>query len=91
MNVLNRIKLKISRGKYEFSRHSLFDKLPIYDFTTDDILNVVYTCKSIIKQTGDARGARYVIVGNTLDNTEIEVICRFIENKILFITIYKYE
>jgi len=91
MNVLSRIKLKISHGEYEFSRHALFDKLPIYGFTTDDILNAAHTCKSVIKQTDDIRGTRYVILGQALNGAEIEVVCRFIGDKILFITIYDYE
>ncbi len=61
MNVLNRIKLKISRGEYNFSDHSLFDKLEFYGFTIDDILHAVATCENIIKQTNDVRGTRYVI------------------------------
>jgi hypothetical protein len=91
MNVLNRIKLKISRGEYEFSRHALFDKLPLYNFTTDDILNAVFTCGRILKQTDDTRGTRYVIFGYALNGAEVEVICRFISNKVLFVTIYDYE
>jgi len=91
MSVLNRIKLKVSRGEYEFSRHCLSDKLPIYDFTTADILNVVYTCKSITKQTDDIRGARYVILGYAKDGTKVEVVCRLINNKVFFITIYEDE
>jgi len=60
MNVLNRIKLKISRGEYNFSDHSIYDKLEIYGLTTEDILNAVSTCESIIKQTNDVRGTRYL-------------------------------
>ncbi len=39
MNILNRIKLKVSRGEYELSRHCILDKLPEYNFTVTDILN----------------------------------------------------
>jgi hypothetical protein len=49
MNVLNRIKLKISRGEYSFSDHSIYDKLEICGFTTEDLLNAVSTCKTVIK------------------------------------------
>jgi len=91
MNVLNRIKLKISRGEFEFTRHCLFDKLPVYNFTTDDVLNAVYTCKNVVKQINDVRGTRYVIFGYALNGAEIEVVCRFIDNKVLFVTIYDYE
>ena len=91
MNVLNRIKLKISRGEYEFTRHCLFDKLPIYDFTTDDILNTVHTCENVVKQINDVRGTRYVIFGYALSGAEVEVVCRFTADKILFVTIYDYE
>ncbi len=91
MNVLNRIRLKISRGDYAFSQHSVLDKLELYDFTTDDILNAVETCQSIIKQTDDMRGTRYVIIGYAIDGTPIETVCRFVKEKVFFITIYDYE
>ncbi|MGI8640260.1 MAG: DUF4258 domain-containing protein [Pyrinomonadaceae bacterium] len=91
MNVLNRIKLKISRGEYAFSDHSVFDKLQLYGITHDDILNAIYTCESVVKQTNDVRGTRYVILGYALNGTPIEVVCRFYNEKIYFITIYDYE
>ncbi|MGI8787250.1 MAG: DUF4258 domain-containing protein [Pyrinomonadaceae bacterium] len=91
MNDLNRIKLKISRGEYEFTRHCLFDKLPIYDFTSDDVLNAVSTCEKILKQTDDIRGTRYVIFGYALNGAKVEIVCRFTNNKVLFVTIYDYE
>jgi hypothetical protein len=83
--------MKISRGEYEFSRHSLLDKLPLYNFTTDDVLNCIFTCEKIIKQTDDVRGTRYVILGLALNGAKTEVVCRFIDNKVVFITIYDYE
>ena len=91
MNVLNRIKLKVSRGEYNFSDHSLFDKLEFYGFTIDDILNAVSTCENIIKQTNDIRGTRYVIVGYAVNGTPVEVVCRFYNEKVYFLTIYDYE
>ena len=91
MNVLNLIKLKISRGEYEFSQHCILDKFPKYNFTIDDILNAVFSCENIIKQTDDMHGTRYVIIGYAIDDTPIEVVCRFVNNKVFFITIYDYE
>ena len=91
MNFLNLIKLKISRGEYEFTRHALFDKLPLYGFTTDDILNAVETCESVIKQTDDVRGTRYILLGRTTNGVSVEVVYRLGNDKILFITIYDYE
>ncbi len=70
---------------------AFLNKLPVYDFTTADILNVVYTCKSVTRRTDDIRGARYVIFGYVIDGTEFEVVCRFINNKVFFITIYEDE
>jgi hypothetical protein len=91
MNVLNRIKLKISRGEYEFSQHSVLDKLPKYNFTTADVLNTVFSCENVVTQTDDIRGTRYVIFGYAIDDTPVEVVCRFANNKVFFITIYCYE
>ncbi len=58
MNVLNRIKLKISRGEFAFSDHSIYDKLEVYNFSTDDILSAVRNCEKVIKQINDIRGTR---------------------------------
>jgi hypothetical protein len=65
MNVLNRIKLKISRGEYSFSDHSIYDKLEICGFTTEDLLNAVSTCKTVIKQT-NTRAERDMLYSVTL-------------------------
>ncbi len=91
MNVLNRIKLKISRDEIAFSNHIIDDKLNIYRFTSDDVLNAVFTCESVIKQTNDVRGTRYVIIGSAINGTAVEVVCRFYNEKLYFITIYEYE
>jgi hypothetical protein len=37
------------------------------------------------------RGTRYVILGNAINGTPIEVVCRFVNEKVFFITIYKYD
>lgn len=58
MNVLNRVKLKISRGEYEFSQHSVLDKLPKYSFTIADVFNDISSCENIVAQTDDMRGTR---------------------------------
>ncbi len=65
MNVLNRIKLKISHGEYSFSDHSIYDKLEICGFTTEDLLNAVSTCKTVIKQT-NTRAERDMLYSVTL-------------------------
>jgi hypothetical protein len=65
MNVLNRIKLKISRGEYSFSDHNIYDKLEICGFTTEDLLNAVSTCKTVIKQT-NTRAERDMLYSVTL-------------------------
>ncbi len=91
MTALTRIKLKISRGEFAFSSHSIYDKLELYNFTADDILNCVFTCQKVIKQTGDERGTRYVIIGCAIDGTPIEVVCRFMNGIVYFITIYDYD
>lgn len=91
MNILNRIKLKISRGEFAFSQHLLLDKLPLYSFSVQDVINAVDSCENIIKQTDDIRGTRYVIIGFAKDGTQVDVVCRFANEKVFFITIYDYE
>lgn len=92
MNVLNRIKLKISRGEISFTEHLLFEKLPRYGFSLKDVINAVNSCENIIKQTNDFRGTRYVIIGFANNGTPIEVVCRFAsDGNLIFVTIYEYE
>jgi hypothetical protein len=90
MNVLNRIKLKISRGEIAFSEHLLSDKLPLYDFTAKDVIHAVNTCENVIKQTDDIRGVRYVILGYARNGVPVDVVCRFVNEKVFFLTIYDY-
>lgn len=92
MNVLSRIKLKVLDGEIAFSRHLLFDKLPLYNFSTEDVISAVNSCKTFIKQTGDIRGTRYFILGQEKNGMPIEVVCRFrSDGYLIFITIYEYE
>ncbi len=90
MNVLNRIKLKISRGEFAFSEHLLLDKLPLYNFSAHDVINAVNTCENVVKKTDDIRGTSYVIIGSARNGMPVEIICRFINQKVYFITIYEY-
>ncbi len=91
MNVLNRIKLKISRGEIAFSEHLLLEKLPLYNFSTKDVINAVNTCENVVKQINDIRGTRYVILGFARNGTPVDVVCRFANENVFFITIYDYE
>ncbi|MEJ7862581.1 MAG: DUF4258 domain-containing protein [Pyrinomonadaceae bacterium] len=91
MNVLNRIKLKISRGEYSFSDHSIYDKLEICGFTTEDLLNAVSTCKTVIKQTNTRAERDMLYIGYAISGKPIEIVCRFYNKKVYFITVYDYE
>ena len=92
MNDINRIRLKIARGEFEHSQHTLFEKLDLYGFTTDDVLYCVTSCEHVVRERNDVRGTKYVILGYAINGEPIELVCRFRSDGILvFITIYDYE
>lgn len=90
MTAIHRIRQKILTGEFVFSIHTLLDKLPDLNWTTEDVINGILNGEIIEKLTGDPRGARYVILGYAIEGKEIEIICRFrADRKLIIITAYE--
>ena len=77
MTAIHRLRRKILNGEFVFSVHTLLDKLPELNWTTEDVINGILNGEIIKKLNGDPRGARYVILGYAADGKEIEIVCRF--------------
>jgi len=90
MTTIQRIRQKILNGEFVFSVHTLLDKLPELNWTTEDVIDGILDGEIIEKLTRDPRGARYVILGYADDGREMEIVCRFrADKKLIIITAYE--
>jgi Domain of unknown function (DUF4258) len=87
VNILNTIKNRIIEKKAQVQTH-VFDKCDDYGIGIDDVNNAILTAKLYDKLTDDPRGTRYILCGQTLDDRELFVVCRFGNEKIIIITCY---
>lgn len=87
MNVLNRIKLKISREEVDYSNHVL-DNLDDLNLTKDDINHTISTCAEIKKEV-DFVSTKYVILGLAIDGMPTKVVCAFRNELLIFISIHE--
>ncbi len=88
--IILEIRKRVRNGFVVYSEHLLDDKLNLLDLTVEDVNNVMFTGVIVEIQNNDERGARYVILGNSLGSSEFEVVCRFIiEESVLLITVYE--
>jgi hypothetical protein len=79
-------------GEYEFAIPHFFEEMANDDLLFADIEKVIAGGRIRRRFTRDPRGARYEIIGRTIDEREIAVICRLKETgKLLFITTYALE
>jgi hypothetical protein len=90
MTIIHRIRQKILNGEFVFSVHTLLDKLPELNLTTEDVIGGILDGEIIEKLTEDPRGIRYVILGYANDEREIKIVCRFrADKKLIIITAYE--
>lgn len=89
---LRRIRLATSEGRLEFSGHAL-EEMDEDDLDEADVCEVLMRGTIIETLTADPRGTRFVVSGQALDQeTQVEVICRFLSTGILrIITVYAAE
>ena len=85
--ILNRIKKKISQGLYYFTTHAI-EELQNDNLTTDDAESAIFNGEIINKLDHDFRGARYIILGKTKDEQELEICCRIENGYVIIITCY---
>jgi len=88
MSALQKIRRKVSNSQFIIGRH-VFDKLEELGLTAEDVFLVVKYGELVNELTDDPRGARYVIIGEATDGTDLELVCRFLETgQVFFITCY---
>ena len=84
---LNRIKRKISQGLYYFSTHAI-EELQKDDLTTDDAEFAILNGEIINKLDHDLRGTRYIILGKTVGEQDLEICCRIENGYVIIVTCY---
>lgn len=89
---LRRVRLAVTEGRYLYSDHAL-EEMDDDRVLESDVVDVIMRGKLVARLTGDPRGLRFVIRGTTVEEeTEIEVVCRFLPSGILrIITVYAIE
>ena len=90
MTIIERIRKKVRDGDYEFAIPHFFEEMAEDDLAFDDIEMAIATGTVQKKFTRDPRGTRYEIVGTTIDDRRVALVCRFKSTgKLLLITIYE--
>jgi hypothetical protein len=57
-----------------------------------EVDDLIMRGKIVAKLTGDSRGVRFVVRATTVEEIEVEVVCRFLPSGILrIITVYAVE
>ncbi len=88
MNPLQRMHRAISEETYRVSSHAN-EEMAEDSLLIADLEHIIKTGKIVQKFTQDPRGKRYVIFGNTQDNRQAYVVCRFLlSGEVLIITAY---
>lgn len=84
MNPLQRMREAIRDEKYRLSAHA--NEAMSDDFMEiADVENIFLTGKIVHKFSRDPRGTRYEVLGNTTDNRQGFLVCRFLSTDILLI------
>jgi len=84
MDVLRRMRRAIRRQRYRISSHAnaeMSDDLLL----AADIEKIILTGEITRKFTHDPRGARYEVLGDTIDYRRAYVVCRFLLSGVLLI------
>ncbi len=87
VRILNRIRRKISQGLYYFSTHAI-EELQNGELTTDDAEFAIFNGEIINKLDHDLRGTRFIILGKTADENDLEICCRIENGYVIIITCY---
>lgn len=92
MAIIDVIRDRVRDGEYEFAIPHFFEEMANDDLLFVDVERVIATGRIRRRFTRDHRGARFEIVGTTIDERGAAVICRLKETgKLLFITTYALE
>ena len=86
--ILTRIRRAVREKRYQITDHAL-EEADADDLTLDDILDVLMNGDLDSTYTDDPRGPRYIIRGS-VDEDEVDVVCRFRSDGTLLIVITVY-
>jgi hypothetical protein len=89
---IHRIRSAVREDRYSFSVHAL-EEMDDDGLQESDVQEVLMRGKVVARLTSDPRGTRFVVRGTTVNQeTEVEVVCRFLPSDILrIITVYAVE
>ena len=91
MTVIQRMRLAIREQDYRISSHAN-DEMADDFLDAADIENIILTGEIVRRFTHDPRGARYEVLGDTVDFRHACVVCRFLgSGAFLVITAYVKE
>lgn len=72
---------------YYFSIHAI-EELQKDNLTTDDAEEAIFNGEIINKLDHDLRGSRYIILGKTAAEQDLEICCRIENGYVIIITCY---
>jgi len=89
---IKRIRRAVREGRYEFTVHAL-EEMDEDDLDETDVHFAILHGEISSELTDDPRGIRFIVLGNTEDQTHaLEVVCRFLPSNLLrIITVYQLE
>ena len=89
---IRRIRQAFREGQYYYSIHAL-EEMDEDGLTEADVEQAAMNGAVVATLTEDSRGTRFVVRGFTLDEeSEIEIVCRFLPSSTLrIITVYAIE
>jgi len=86
------IKRKVRNQEYEFVVPHFFEEMANDDLRFVDIENAILKGEVRRRLTRDPRGARYEVVGPSMDGRQVAIICRMKSTgRLLLITTYVLE
>lgn len=88
MNILDKIRQKVSEEAYKITSHAN-EEMSEDHLIAVDIENAILNGQIKKKFSRDPRGMRYEIVGKSLDGRNVGIVCRILPSgKLLIITVY---
>jgi hypothetical protein len=91
MRAIERIREAIRRQRYRISSHAN-EEMSEDDLEAVDVEQIILTGRIARRYTRDPRGTRYEVVGQTTDQRQATVVCRFLPSGfLLIVTAYAHE
>jgi Domain of unknown function (DUF4258) len=84
MRPIARIREAIRQQRYRISSHAN-EEMSEDDLEAVDVEQIILTGRIARRYTHDPRGTRYDVVGQTTDQRQATVVCRFLSSGVLLI------